>query len=124
MSYTSQVNTRQTLMPNRFFCNLILFLAAVFSFRSTYSQSTDGAASRQNYPVTAQPFIVSQPNQRLSSYFSSTTGTPAAALTVNLMLKDLTKNSIQVYLKWSMEGRGRLALAFGYQAWTAISLRT
>ncbi len=105
-------------MPNRFFCNLILFLAAAFSFQKVSAQSTDGAASRQTYPVTAQAFIVAQPNQRLSSYFSSST-----ALSVNLLLKDLTKNSIQVYLRWSMEGPGvRVSSMDGYIPANLITL--
>lgn len=50
----SQISTLQILMPYRLIGNFTLFLVAVLSFRNTYSQSTDGAASRQNYPVTVQ----------------------------------------------------------------------
>ena len=99
--------------------SLIITLAALLCFANVHAQSTD-----QNYPVTAQPFILSRSNQRLSPYFSSGPGRRTAALTVGLLLKDLTKNSIQVYLKWSMAGRGRLALACGCQVWTGIFRRT
>jgi hypothetical protein len=97
-------------MPHRFIRptavrNFFLILAAVFSFRSSFSQSTD-----QNYPVSASAFVAAQPNQNLSAYFSSN-----QALSVTLLLKDLTKPSLQVYLKWSIEGPGvRVASMEGY----------
>jgi hypothetical protein len=85
--------------------NFFLILVAVFSFRSSFSQSTD-----QNYPVSASAFVAAQPNQNLSAYFSSN-----QALSVTLLLKDLTKPSLQVYLKWSIEGPGvRVASMEGY----------
>lgn len=100
-------------MHYRFVRALLLLLTVLLFFRDIRAQSTD-----QNYPVTAQAFIVSQPNQRLSSYFSSST-----ALTVNLLLKDLTKNSIQVYLRWSMEGPGvRVSSMDGYIPANLITL--
>ena len=103
-----------TRLPMHYFMrSLIITLVALLCFANVRAQSTD-----QNYPVTAQAFIVSQPNQRLSSYFSSST-----ALTVNLLLKDLTKNSIQVYLKWSMEGPGvRVSSMDGYIPANLITL--
>jgi hypothetical protein len=80
-------------MPYRFIRptavrNIILILVAVFSFQETVAQSTD-----QNYPVSASVFAAAPPNQNLSAYFSS-----SQALSVNLLLKDLTKTSIHVYL--------------------------
>ncbi len=100
-------------MHYRFVRALLLLLTVLLFFRDVRAQSTD-----QNYPVTAQAFIVAQPNQRLSSYFSSST-----ALSVNLLLKDLTKNSIQVYLRWSMEGTGvRVSSMDGYIPANLITL--
>ncbi|WP_221391414.1 hypothetical protein [Dyadobacter sp. NIV53] len=60
-----------------------------------------------------------QPNQKLANYFSS-----SQALTINLLLKDLTKTSIQVYLKWSMDGPGvRVASMDGYVPPSFITLQ-
>ena len=108
------MNFNNNITPmHHFIRNLLLLLVVLFAFSELRAQSTD-----QNYPVTAQPFIVAQPTQRLSSYFSSST-----ALTVNLLLKDLTKNSIQVYLKWSMEGPGvRVSSMDGYIPANLITL--
>ncbi|PSL23628.1 fibronectin type III domain protein [Dyadobacter jiangsuensis] len=84
---------------------MLFLVTACCSPKEVHAQTTD-----QNYPVTAQAFIAAQPNARLSTYFSSNT-----ALMVNLLLKDLTKSSIQVYLKWSLDGPGvRVASQEGY----------
>ena len=74
----------------------LLLLVALLSFGQSNAQTTD-----QNYPVTAQAFVVAQPNQKLAAYFASN-----KALTVSLLLKDLTKTSIQVFLRWSIDGPG------------------
>ena len=74
----------------------LLLLAALLCFGQSGAQTTD-----QNYPVTAQAFVVAQPNQKLAAYFSSN-----RALTVSLLLKDLTKTSVQAYLRWSIDGPG------------------
>ncbi|WP_149244322.1 hypothetical protein [Dyadobacter sp. 32] len=86
-------------MRTYFIRSLIILLIAGSGLESARAQSTD-----QNYPVSASAFVAAQPNQNLSAYFSS-----SQALSVTLLLKDLTKPSLQVYLKWSIEGRGRLA---------------
>ncbi|WP_221391427.1 hypothetical protein [Dyadobacter sp. NIV53] len=83
-------------MPYRFIHHIIIILGALFLYRESLAQSTDEAAVRQNFPVVskvrAQAFILPQPNQRLVNYFSSN-----QALTVNLLLKDLTKTGIHVH---------------------------
>jgi hypothetical protein len=105
-------------MRTYFIRSLIIILIAGPGLDSVCAQSTDGAASRQNYPVTASAFIMAQPNQKLASYFSS-----SRALTVSLLLKDLTKNNIQVYLRWSLDGPGvRVASMDGYIPGNLITL--
>ncbi|WP_149244346.1 fibronectin type III domain-containing protein [Dyadobacter sp. 32] len=92
-------------MRTYFIRSLIILLIAGLGLESVRAQSTD-----QNYPVFASAFVAAQPNQNLSAYFSS-----SQALSVTLLLKDLTKPSLQVYLKWSIEGPGvRVASMEGY----------
>ncbi|GAB4054575.1 hypothetical protein GCM10028810_63530 [Spirosoma litoris] len=55
----------------------------------------------QNYPVQTTAYFAAPFSQRLSDYFSSD-----KRLLVDLLLKDLTKSTVQVYLKWSIEGVG------------------
>ena len=91
-------------MYKHFICTVIIAFVA-FCAESSFSQSTD-----QNYPVTASAFIMPQANQKLAGYFASN-----RAMTINLVLKDLTKPSIQVYLRWSLDGPGvRVASAEGH----------
>ena len=101
-------------MLYHFIRNTVYVLASLLSLGETFAQTTD-----QNFPVTAQAFIVPQANQKLANYFSS-----SQALTVNLLLKDLTKSSIQVYLKWSMDGPGvRVSSTDGYVPSSFITLQ-
>ncbi|GAB4011754.1 hypothetical protein GCM10028808_26100 [Spirosoma migulaei] len=55
----------------------------------------------QNYPVQTTAYFAAPFSQRLSDYFSSD-----KRLLVDLLLKDLTKSTVQVYLKWSIDGVG------------------
>ncbi len=92
-------------MRTYFIRSLIILLISGLGLESARAQSTD-----QNYPVSASAFVAAQPNQNLSAYFSS-----SQAMSVTLLLKDLTKPSLQVYLKWSIEGPGvRVASMEGY----------
>ncbi len=57
--------------------------------------------SGDNYPVQAHVHINGPGSLKLSEYFSSST-----RLGVDLILKDLTKSSLEVYLSWELEGLG------------------
>ncbi|ADB40273.1 fibronectin type III domain-containing protein [Spirosoma linguale] len=92
---------------NRFYQALSLFVTGTLRCRwsillvlSLMSQR-NVAQSIQNYPVHTSAYFVGPPSQRLADYFSAD-----KRLLVDLLLKDLTKPAIQVYLRWSLEGVG------------------
>ncbi|WP_428663808.1 fibronectin type III domain-containing protein [Runella sp.] len=78
----------------------------------TYAQTTD------NYPVQATGYFGAPTTQRLSDWFTSD-----QRLFVQLLLKDLTKPSVSVYLRWQLDGPGiRIATRPGYVPPAFISL--
>src|SRR6218665_1428104 len=83
---------------------LLAFTTFIFCFNITHAQLTG-----DNYPVQAHVYVNGGGSQKLSEYFSSST-----RLGGDLILKDLTKSSLEVYLSWEVEGIG-----LGVQAGTA-----
>lgn len=77
------------------------------------------AQTTDNYPVQTTAYCAAPFSQRLSDYFSSD-----KRLIVNLLLKDLTKPSVQVYLRWQLEGPGiRIGSRDGFVPASFISLQ-
>ena len=84
-----------------------------------YSSLITPSIAQGNYPVTTTAYFMAPFSQRLSNYFTSD-----KRLTVDLLLKDLTKSSIQVYLEWSIEGAGiRIHSRAGYIPPSFITLQ-
>ncbi|WP_428654225.1 fibronectin type III domain-containing protein [Runella sp.] len=77
-----------------------------------FAQTTD------NYPVQTTVYFGAPTTQRLSEWFTSD-----QRLFVQLLLKDLTKPSVSIYLRWQLEGPGmRIATRPGYVPPAFISL--
>ncbi|WP_428659604.1 fibronectin type III domain-containing protein [Runella sp.] len=81
----------------------LLALSGLFCLNS-FAQTTD------NYPVQTTVYFGGPSSQRLSEWFTSD-----KRLFILLQLKDLTKPSVSVYLRWQLEGPGiRIATREGY----------
>ncbi|WP_428653960.1 fibronectin type III domain-containing protein [Runella sp.] len=88
-----------------------LLLILLYAFVSN-AQTTD------NYPVQTTVYFGAPTSQRLSEWFTSD-----QRLFVQLLLKDLTKPSVSVYLRWQLDGPGiRIATRPGYMPPAFISL--
>ncbi|WP_428665470.1 fibronectin type III domain-containing protein [Runella sp.] len=94
----------------RFLLLLNIFICLII--HPILSQTTD------NYPVQTTVYFGAPTSQRLSEWFTSD-----QRLFVQLLLKDLTKPSVSVYLRWQLDGPGiRIATRPGYIPPAFISL--
>ena len=104
---------------NTFFGKLSGAKVLMFLLITQYSSLITPSIAQGNYPVTTTAYFMAPFSQRLSNYFTSD-----KRLTVDLLLKDLTKSSIQVYLEWSIEGAGiRIHSRAGYIPPSFITLQ-
>ncbi len=114
MHLRSQISYTTTFLSkvSNFRKAVLLVFVLGFSW-SLQAQTTD------NYPVQTTAYCAAPFSQRLSDYFSSD-----KRLIVNLLLKDLTKPSVQVYLRWQLEGPGiRIGSRDGFVPASFISLQ-
>lgn len=66
-----------------------------------FNNNTNAQLTGDNYPVQSHVYVNGAGTRKVSELFTSST-----KLSVDLILKDLTKTTLPVYLEWQLEGIG------------------